>query len=169
MVAACNTQPSVTPSKGDVPLSDDALLDTLQRAHFNYMWEGAEPSSGLAYERIHMDGDYGYDDPTIITTGGSGFGIAGQDFSGYREYEVKNIKEGDVIIGGVLGRDFKIAEEKKTAKNAWVMKIGAISDEGVEVTTRESTITRTYGIPMALQGSQMCDGPCYDYMIIFSR
>lgn len=77
MVAACNTQPSVTPSKGDVPLSDDALLDTLQRAHFNYMWEGAEPSSGLAYERIHMDGDYGYDDPTIITIGGSGFGIAG--------------------------------------------------------------------------------------------
>ena len=27
----------------------------------------------------------------------SGFGITGQDFSGYREYEVKNIKEGDVI------------------------------------------------------------------------
>ena len=61
----------------------------------------------------------------------------------------------------------KIADDEKTAKNAWVMKIGAISDEGVEVTTRENTITRTYGIPMALQGSQMCDGPCYDYMIIF--
>ena len=97
----------------------------------------------------------------------SGFGIAGQDFSGYREYEVKNIKEGDVIVGGIMGSDFKIAEDEKTAKNALVMKIGVISDEGVEVTTRESTITRTYGIPMALQGSQMCDGPCYDYMITF--
>ena len=99
----------------------------------------------------------------------SGFGLTGQDFSGYREYEVNNIKEGDVIVGGIMGSDFKIAEDEKTAKNAWVMKIGAISDEGVEVTTRENTITRTYGIPMALQGSQMCDGPCYDYMIIFSR
>ena len=99
----------------------------------------------------------------------SGFGLTGQDFSGYREYEVNNIKEGDVIVGGIMGSDFKIAEDEKTAKNAWVMKIGAISDEGVEVTTRENTITRTYGIPMALQGSQMCDGPCYDYMIIFSQ
>lgn len=99
----------------------------------------------------------------------SGFGIAGQDFSGYREYEVENIKEGDVIVGGVLGRDFEIAKDKDVAERAWVMKIGAISDEGVEVTTRESTITRTYGIPMSLQGSQMNDGPCYDYMIIFSR
>ena len=97
----------------------------------------------------------------------SGHGIAGQDFSGYREYEVKNIKEGDVIVGGILGSDFRVAENDKEAENAWAMKIGAISDEGVEVTTRESTITRTYGISMALQGSQMSDGPCYDYMIIF--
>ena len=99
----------------------------------------------------------------------SGFGLTGQDFSGYREYEVKNIKEGDVIVGGMMGTDFKVADNDKEAKNIWVMKIGVISDEGVEVTTRESTITRTYGIPMALQGSQMSDGPCYDYVIIFSQ
>ena len=75
---ACNSKPSVTPSKpGQEELTDEQLLDTLQRAHFNYMWDGAEPNSGLAYERIHMDGDYGYDDPSIITIGGSGFGIAG--------------------------------------------------------------------------------------------
>ena len=96
-------------------------------------------------------------------------GLTGQDFSGYREYEVKNIKEGDVIVGGMMGTDFKVADNDKEAKNIWVMKIGVISDEGVEVTTRESTITRTYGIPMALQGSQMSDGPCYDYVIIFSQ
>ena len=99
----------------------------------------------------------------------SGFGLTGQDFSGYREYEVKNIKEGDVIVGGMMGTDFKVADNDKEDKNIWVMKIGVISDEGVEVTTRESTITRTYGIPMALQGSQMSDGPCYDYVIIFSQ
>lgn len=77
-VTACKPSPSITPSKQEqTELSDEALLDTLQRAHFNYMWAGAEPNSGLAYERIHDDGDYGYNDPTIITTGGSGFGIAG--------------------------------------------------------------------------------------------
>ncbi|MDH6357895.1 glucoamylase family protein [Parabacteroides sp. PF5-9] len=57
--------------------SDDEFLDYIQKAHFNYMWEGAEPTSGLACERIHMDGDYPENDADVITTGGSGFGIAG--------------------------------------------------------------------------------------------
>ena len=55
--------------------SDDAFLDYIQRSHLNYMWEGAEPNSGLAPERIHID--VPSDDAHIITTGGSGFGIAG--------------------------------------------------------------------------------------------
>lgn len=78
LLTACNDTPSVNPSRPEQEeLSDEALLDTLQRASFNYMWDGADPVSGMAYERIHEDGDYGYDDPSIITTGGSGFGIAG--------------------------------------------------------------------------------------------
>ena len=90
----------------------------------------------------------------------SGFGIAGQDFSGYREYEVKNIKEGDVIVGGFFGSDFKIAENEQEAENVWIMKIGEISDEGVVVTTRQGTLTRTYGIPMSLESlGPMDDGP----------
>ena len=76
--SCCTTPSSINPSNPEqTTLSDEAMLDTLQRAHFNYMWAGAEPTSGLAYERIHEDGDYGYDDPTIITIGGSGFGVAG--------------------------------------------------------------------------------------------
>jgi hypothetical protein len=62
------------------PLSfttDDEFLDFIQKTHINYMWEGAEQISGLAPERIHMDGIYPQDDADIITTGGSGFGIAG--------------------------------------------------------------------------------------------
>ena len=99
----------------------------------------------------------------------SGFGITGQDFSGYREYEVKNIKEGDVIVGGFLGSEFKIAENEREAENVWVMKIGEISDEGVVVTTRQGTLTRTYGIPMSLESlCHMDDGPNYSYMVIFS-
>ena len=45
----------------------------------------------------------------------SGFGITGQDFSGYREYEVKNIKEGDVIVGGIIGSVFVNAGIDKKA------------------------------------------------------
>lgn len=56
-------------------LSDDALLDTVQRRTFNYFWDGAEPNSGLARERIHMDGIYPENDQNVITSGGSGFGI----------------------------------------------------------------------------------------------
>ena len=99
----------------------------------------------------------------------SGFGISGEDFSGYREYEVKNIKEGDVIVGGFFGSEFKIAENEREAENVWVMKIGEISDEGVVVTTRQGTLTRTYGIPMSLESlGHMDDGPNCSYMVIFS-
>lgn len=57
--------------------SDDEFLDFIQKTHINYMWEGAEETSGLAPERIHMDGIYPQNDADVITTGGSGFGIAG--------------------------------------------------------------------------------------------
>lgn len=58
-------------------ISLNSLLDSVQRASFDYMWTGAHAQSGLAYERIHMDKKYGGNDPRIITTGGSGFGVAG--------------------------------------------------------------------------------------------
>ena len=57
--------------------NDDALLDYIEQVHFNYMWDGAEPNSGLARERIHLDGQYPENDQDVVTTGGSGFGIAG--------------------------------------------------------------------------------------------
>lgn len=62
----------------DFPFADDEeFLDYLQKAHFNYMWEGAESTSGMACERIHLDDEYPQNDKDVITTGGSGFGIAG--------------------------------------------------------------------------------------------
>ncbi len=56
-------------------LSDEALMDSVERRTFEYFWEGAEPNSGLACERINMDGIYPENDETVVTTGGSGFGI----------------------------------------------------------------------------------------------
>lgn len=55
--------------------SDDSLLTLVQHSTFNYFFEGAEPVSGLACERIHMDGKYPENDKSVITSGGSGFGV----------------------------------------------------------------------------------------------
>lgn len=56
-------------------LSDDSLINLVQKQTFQYFWEGAEPHSGLARERIHIDGEYPLNDQDVITIGGSGFGL----------------------------------------------------------------------------------------------
>lgn len=56
-------------------LSENQLLDTLQYQTFQYFWEGAEPVSGMARERIHLDGHYPQNDQDVVTLGGSGFGV----------------------------------------------------------------------------------------------
>ncbi len=72
-------EPDVTAEKSRPAsfASEDELLDFIQQTHLNYMWEGAEATSGLAPERIHMDGVYPQNDADVVTAGGSGFGIAG--------------------------------------------------------------------------------------------
>lgn len=56
-------------------ISDEALMDSVQLHTFRYFWEGAEPVSGMACERINPDGIYPLNDKNIVTTGGSGFGL----------------------------------------------------------------------------------------------
>lgn len=74
------SSPAPLPEKQD-PMAqfdnDDQFLDYLQKAHLNYMWDGAEATSGLACERIHLDGVYPQNDQNTVTIGGSGFGVAG--------------------------------------------------------------------------------------------
>ncbi|MGD1877551.1 MAG: glucoamylase family protein [Kiloniellaceae bacterium] len=54
-------------------LSDDALLDLVQRQTLTYFWDFAHPVSGLARERNNQP--YEYDWRETVTSGGSGFGI----------------------------------------------------------------------------------------------
>jgi len=49
-------------------ISDNALLDTIQRRTFKYFWDYGHPLSGLARERNNGSAE-------TVTTGGSGFGI----------------------------------------------------------------------------------------------
>lgn len=56
-------------------ISDEQLMDSVQRQTFRYFWDFAEPNSGLARERFHPDGDYPQNDAHVVTSGGSGFGL----------------------------------------------------------------------------------------------
>ena len=56
-------------------ISDDSLMTLVEERTFQYFWDGAEPTSGMARERIHEDGVYPQHDENIVTTGGSGFGV----------------------------------------------------------------------------------------------
>src|SRR5699024_6913353 len=72
---SCSSARPVPPVEEEPPpepvpeLSDEALMDLVQEQTFQYFWDGAEPSSGLALERSNGSG-------TTVTTGGSGFGLA---------------------------------------------------------------------------------------------
>lgn len=77
-IAACNTgsKKSGETTKTDAnTISDDSLLNLVQYRTFQYFWDGAEPNSGMASERFHVDGDYPQNDKHIVTIGGSGFGL----------------------------------------------------------------------------------------------
>ncbi|SHF75545.1 hypothetical protein SAMN05444274_108128 [Mariniphaga anaerophila] len=54
---------------------EDSLLNVVQHQTFRYFWDGAEPVSGMARERIHMDNIYPQNDQEIVTLGGGGFGV----------------------------------------------------------------------------------------------
>lgn len=70
-----NNSTDVGTENSTVQISDEALLDSVQRRTFNYFWDGAEPTSGMARERYHVDGEYPQNDANVVTSGGSGFGI----------------------------------------------------------------------------------------------
>ena len=56
-------------------ITDDSLLTLVQYRTFQYFWDGAEPNSGMARERFHVDGFYPENDMDVVTSGGSGFGV----------------------------------------------------------------------------------------------
>lgn len=63
------------PPEAEQKLSDDELLTLVQAKTFQYFWDGAEPTSGMGCERIHLDGIYPQNDKSVVTSGGSGFGV----------------------------------------------------------------------------------------------
>ncbi|MCL2385566.1 MAG: beta-glucosidase, partial [Alphaproteobacteria bacterium] len=54
------------------PLSDEALLDLVQRQTLRFFWEGAHPLCGLARDRTGFATD---PEDDLVATGGSGFAV----------------------------------------------------------------------------------------------
>lgn len=53
-------------------LTDDELLDLVQKQTFRYFWDFGHPVSGMARERSNRSFDYGDE---VVTIGGTGFGV----------------------------------------------------------------------------------------------
>jgi len=53
-------------------LTDEQLLDLVQKQTFRYFWDFGHPVSGMARERSNVSYDYGDE---VVTTGGTGFGV----------------------------------------------------------------------------------------------
>lgn len=73
LVIAQGKKDSITPEmriqKG---LTDDQLLDLVQKQTFRYFWDFGHPVSGMARERSSGSNYYGNE---VVTTGGTGFGV----------------------------------------------------------------------------------------------
>lgn len=53
-------------------LTDDQLLDLVQKQTFRYFWDFGHPVSGMARERSNVAFEYGNE---VVTIGGTGFGV----------------------------------------------------------------------------------------------
>lgn len=56
-------------------LTNSQLLNLVEKQTFQYFWDGAEPTSGLARERYHTDDIYAQNDKNVVATGATGFGV----------------------------------------------------------------------------------------------
>jgi hypothetical protein len=74
---ACSHSKKISKVEDQVKFNkeDEAMFTNVQRQTFQYFWDGAEPNSGLARERFHVDGVYPEKDKNVVTSGGGGFGV----------------------------------------------------------------------------------------------
>lgn len=77
LLGSCQQVETAPTDQESIPLTDEELLEVVAKATFQYFWDGAEPNSGMAPERIHIDGIYPANDAHIVTTGGTGMGMIG--------------------------------------------------------------------------------------------
>ena len=72
---SCGGHSSDNSSTNEYDLSDEELMDLVQERTFQYFWDGAEPLSGMARERYHINNENVENDRHVVTSGGTGFGL----------------------------------------------------------------------------------------------
>ena len=97
------------------PTEDKRMLDALQYDAFRYMWEGAHPVSGLAYECSAMWGDFR---PSAV--GGTGFGIAAIVVGSDRGWITREQAVGRVMKIALFLRDKTSRKELHGAFPHWL-------------------------------------------------
>ena len=75
LIFACTTPQKINHQFSKLSATDERIFEDVQRTTLQYFTDGAEPNSGMARERFHVDGIYPQNDKMIITSGGSGFGV----------------------------------------------------------------------------------------------
>src|SRR5690606_9146074 len=106
LLAGCKNAEGTAEPNNEAPkdslttLSEEALLDTVQKQTLKYFWDYAEPNSGMARERFHSDCNYHKNDANEVTTGGSGFGLMSMVAGIVREFIPRNsaIARLDMIV-----------------------------------------------------------------------
>ena len=73
---SCNNQKVLQSQTFQPSTSDEQLMEKVQKDALKYFWDFAEPNSLLGRERYHQDGVYPENDSHVVTTGGTGFGLA---------------------------------------------------------------------------------------------
>ncbi len=68
----CAQKNTVAVTRPQLNLSDDELLELVQKQTFRYFWDFGHPVSGLARERSNKTANYGEE---TVTIGGTGFGV----------------------------------------------------------------------------------------------
>jgi hypothetical protein len=72
---SCGPSKKISTDAVQLSSADEKLFTEVQRSSFQYFWDGAEPVSGLARERFHVDNIYPQNDKMVVTSGGAGFGV----------------------------------------------------------------------------------------------
>jgi hypothetical protein len=69
-----STEPVDTTAAPSQQLGYEELLALVQQT-FQYFWDGAEPTSSAARERIYLNGEYPQNDQHMVSTGATGLGV----------------------------------------------------------------------------------------------
>jgi len=134
-------------------ISDNALLDTIQKRTFRYFWDYGHPVSGLARERSNAT-------PETVTTGGSGFGIMAIPVAVSRNFITK--AEGIVRMQKIVGFLKNTAQKFHGALPHWlngttgvVIPFGT-KDDGADL------VETSYLMAGLLTARQYFSGPAAD-------